>query len=308
MVLVEHQPVLLKEVLEYLDPNPSKTYVDCTLGAGGHSSAILDKLAGQGCLYSLDQDLSAIELVRSNMEELNPKHYQNWVLTHENFANLENFYLKQKSINPNFKIDGGILLDLGLSSMQLDQAHRGFSFSKEAELDMRMNLDDNFRAADLINRYPERQIADILYKYGDERLSRQIARAIVLARPISTTTELAEIVKRVYVQKTKSSKTFHIHPATRTFQALRVFVNQELQALESILEATSRLLEPKARIVVISFQSQEDRLVKHCLKQKHKFELLTKKPLVPSPEEEQSNPRSRSAKLRAAIIKDHEQH
>ncbi len=307
MALTQHKSVLLSECLEYLAISPGKTYIDCTLGAGGHSSAILEKLAGSGQLYSLDQDLTAIELVKASQPELNPKAYSNWYLAHQNFADLEEFYKQQKSKNPDFKIDGGILLDLGVSSMQFDEGDRGFSFTKDAALDMRMDQSQDFTAADLINSYPEQQIADILYTYGDERLSRQIARAVVSARPVNTTTELAELVKRIYVQKTKSRKTFQIHPATRTFQALRVYVNRELEVLETILEAAYSLMEPNARIVVISFQSQEDRLVKHALRDRAKWQLLTKKPVLPSEAEEAENPRARSAKLRAAFKHEHQQ-
>jgi len=303
MPLIEHQPVMLSECLELLAIQPGKTYIDCTLGAGGHSSAILSALGAKGTLISLDQDQSAIDLVRANQAELNPQGYNNWYLAQQNFAQIEQFYAAEKSRNPDFKIDGGILLDLGVSSMQFDQAERGFSFAKDAPLDMRMDQSQEFTAADLINSYPERQIADILYTYGDERLSRQIARAIVSARPINTTIELADIVKRIYVQKTSSRKTFQIHPATRTFQALRVYVNRELEVLEAVLEAAPRILEPNARIVVISFQSQEDRLVKQHFKDREIYEVLTKKPLVASSAEEEANPRSRSAKVRAAIIK-----
>ncbi len=307
MPLAEHTSVLLSECLEYLDLTPGKTYVDCTLGAGGHSSAILERLQGQGRLYSLDQDQSAIDLVRANQAELNPHGHQNWYLAHRNFAELQEFCEQERAQNPDFKIDGGILLDLGVSSMQFDEGDRGFSFMKDAPLDMRMDQSQEFTAADLINTYPEQQIADILYTYGDERLSRQIARAVVAARPVHTTTELAELIKRIYVHKTKSGKTFQIHPATRTFQALRVYVNRELEVLETILEAASRLLEPNARIVVISFQSQEDRLVKHALRDKSKWQVLTKKPVLPTETEEAENPRARSAKLRAAIKHEHQQ-
>ncbi len=307
MPLTEHKSVLLNECLEYLAITPGKTYIDCTLGAGGHSSAILKQLGNTGKLYSLDQDTNAIELVRANQEELNPDAQQNWFLAHQNFSGLEEFYNQQKSQNPDFKIDGGILIDLGVSSMQFDQAERGFSFSKDAPLDMRMDQTVEFTAADLVNTYPEQQIADILFKYGDERLSRQIARSIVSSRPIHTTVELAELVKRIYVHKTKSGKTFQIHPATRTFQALRVYVNQELEALEAVLAAASCVLEPNARVVVISFQSQEDRLVKNCFKDRDKFQILTKKPVTASQDEQEQNPRARSAKLRAAVIKDEHQ-
>lgn len=304
--LTEHKSVLLNECLEYLAVTAGKTYIDCTLGAGGHSSPILAKLEGKGKLISLDQDQSAIDLVSSNAQTLNPDARKNWQLIHRNFAELEALHQELKNQDPEFKIDGGVLIDLGVSSMQFDQADRGFSFSKDAPLDMRMDQSQDFTAADLLNSYPEPQIADILYTYGDERFSRYIARAIVNARPLHNTIELAELVKRIYVQKTKSRKTFQIHPATRTFQALRVYVNHELEALAAVLEAIPKILEPNARVVVISFQSQEDRLVKHCFRQRDKFSIITKKPVVASSEEEEINPRSRSAKLRAAIIKTHE--
>lgn len=292
-----HVSVLARELIDNLQINPDATYIDGTLGAGGHSSLILAKLSKNGRLFSFDQDQSAIDLVQATKSGSD-----NWTLVHRNFSQLDEFYAEQKSINPDFKIDGGLALDLGVSSMQFDQQERGFSFNKEAALDMRMDKEQDFTAEDFVNGYSEKDIADVLFQYGDERLSRQIATEILRHRPIKTTLQLAELIKKVYARKSKG-KTFKIHPATRSFQAIRVFVNDELDALAKVLNLAPAILEQNAIVAVLSFQSQEDRLVKKLFRDHPAYELITRKPIEASEEEIIANPRARSVKMRVARIK-----
>lgn len=248
---------------------------------------ILEKLAGTGHLYSFDQDINVINKQSERLKEATG--FDNYTLVHSNFSELANYCEEQE-----LKIDGGILMDLGLSSIQLDDPARGFSFNNEGPLDMRMDQDAELSAHDVVNKYREEDLANLIYKYGDERLSRRIAKAIVSKRPINTTTELADIVKGCHPKYSK------IHPATRTFQALRVYVNKELEVLEEVLASAKAVLEPEARIIVLSFQSQEDRIAKWAFRNSEDLEILTKKPIKPSDEETQANPRARSVKLRAA--------
>ena len=260
---------------------------------------ILSNLGQGGHLYSFDQDINAIKRY-----ELEAKQHHNWTLVHRNFAEIWNF-CEEKQI----KINGGIVMDLGLSSIQLDDPSRGFSFQQEAELDMRLNPDAELRASDIINRYKESEIADILYKYGEERLSRHIAKAIINRRPINSTSELADLITKIYGRKTPK-KHWKIHPATKSFQALRIYVNKELEALEQALDPLmlSKYLEPGAKVAAISFHSLEDRIVKNAFREllrssksgRSQAQVWTssKKPLIASPEEIRLNPRSRSAKMR----------
>jgi 16S rRNA (cytosine1402-N4)-methyltransferase len=292
-----HKPVMPAEVIEHLNIRPGLVYVDGTLGGAGHSSMILDKLRDTGHLYSFDQDQSAISLHQEKADSLN-----NWTLVNENFAEINNYFLQEQ-----IKISGGLLLDLGLSSIQLDNPERGFSFNSESELDMRLNPTGDLRAEDIVNKYKEKELADIIYQFGEERRSREIAREIVAKRPFHTCKELGDLIKNIYARRSKG-KTFKVHPATKTFQALRIAVNMELDVLERVLNLDPDVFEEGARIVVISFHSLEDRIVKNIFRNYRqvingiKLEILTKKPLTAKEEELEHNIRSRSAKLRAAIV------
>lgn len=283
-----HQAVLAQEVLEYLDPKPGKIYIDGTLGGGGHSRLILEQLKNQGHLYSFDQDREVINRIAAEA-----KSHNNWTLVHRNFEEIKNYCQEN-----NIKITGGVLLDLGLSSIQLDDPNRGFNFDSEAALDMRLNPDADLTAAEVINHYQEAAIADILYHYGEERKSRQLAKLIISKRPFHSCNSLADAIKS-FSAKRSDGKTFRIHPATKTFQALRIYINRELEVLKNILQELPEVMEVDARIVVISFHSLEDRIVKHAFK-RPELQILTKKPLQASETETKDNPRSRSAKLRAA--------
>ncbi len=289
-----HIPVLLNEVLEHLAIEPNKTYFDGTLGAAGHSKAILEKLNKKGKLVSFDQDPAVIEKIASE------KHNDNWILENRNFQEIWDYCYENQ-----FKIDGGILLDLGLSSIQLDDPERGFSFHAETALDMRMDTKLDLDAHDVINTFSEKEMADILFTYAEERRSRVIAKSIMENRPINTCKELAEIIKRIYVKSSSRKTTFKTHPATKSFQALRIYVNKELEVLENVLDFNFDCLEPGARIAVISFHSLEDRIVKNAFrnyKQEGKVKIITKKPLTATDEEFEVNARSRSAKLRVCEV------
>lgn len=299
-----HTTVMLNEAVDYLDIKPGKSYVDCTLGAGGHSREILKKLNGTGHLCMFDQDINVITKQEALFAEEFPG-WSNYSFVHSNFSGLPDYCHEH-----DLTIDGGILMDLGISSIQLDDPERGFSFLADGPIDMRMDAMSGIPAAQVINTYKEENIANIIFKYGDERFSRRIAREIVNRRPVETTKELAKIVEKVYYSKNPKSKS-KIHPATRTFQALRVFVNKELESLELILSSARSFMEHSSRIVVISFQSQEDRIVKWSFREGVKevqearvFNILTKKPLLANEKEIQDNIRSRSAKLRAVEIID----
>lgn len=283
----QHKSVLLNEALDGLNIEPGKTYVDCTVGLGGHSEEILKRLDGTGKLIGFEQDKEAYEYAKKKLEK-----YENCQIINSNFINLEK---SLRSINLS-TITGGLILDLGVSSLQLDSADRGFSFLKEGPLDMRMNQDNDLSAYEIVNKYGEKELADIIYNYGEERHSRKIAKAITNNRPINTTTELANIIKKCIF----TPKKLRIHPATRTFQALRIFVNNELKILEEFLCFIPELLSSKGRLSVISFHSLEDRITKHTLRNSSELSILTKKPIIPSPEETRMNSRARSAKLRIA--------
>lgn len=292
-----HIAVMPKEVLNYLNIKPDKVYFDCTLGAAGHSQLILSKLSNKGRLYSFDQDKKVIEKHKVLEAKVNAKaKSEKWILVNDNFVSVKDFCIENK-----IKITGGILLDLGISSIQLDDPERGFSYLYDSELDMRMNQEATLSAYDVINTFKETELANIFYNYAEERLSRQIAERIINERPINSCSELASLVKDVYWRRYhKHSKA---HPATKVFQALRIYVNKELEVLETLLESLPDVLEDGATVVIISFHSLEDRIVKQFLKKstdKYKFELCFKKPLCASEEELKENSRSRSAKLRAA--------
>ena len=295
-----HEPVLLDEVLEFLKPEPGEVIVDATVGGGGHSQKILERISAKGGqpkgrLIGIDLDEANLEKAREALSRCPGT----LLLVQGNFAHLSSL-LKGLGVE---RIDG-ILFDLGLSSFQLDEAPRGFSFLREGPLDMRLNPRQSLRAFDLVNRSRVEELDRMLDEFGEERWHRRIALRIAEARkraPITTTTQLAELVTRAIPLANQIRS--RIHPATRTFQALRIAVNEELTNLSKGLEAAIRFLNPGARIVVISFHSLEDRIVKNTFRnysQSRDLLLVTKKPVLPSPEERRRNPRSRSAKLRAA--------
>lgn len=285
-----HKPVLLNEMMDYLNIKEDSVYVDCTLGLGGHSLEILKHLNGRGILIGIEKDLASLEIAKVRL-----KAFKNCYLFHCDF-------LEIKAILKNLNIDnirGGVLLDLGVNSLQLNTPHRGFSFNKDAPLDMRMDTRQSLTARKIINTYSESKLRDIIFNFGEERFSKKIAKYIIekrIKQPIKTTGELAEIVLKAYPK----NKWFKIHPATRTFQAIRIEVNQELKKLEQFFCIIPELLLPKSRLTVISFHSLEDRITKNFLRGSKEFITLTKKPVVPSQDELEKNPRARSAKLRAA--------
>lgn len=278
-----HQPVLLQEVLQFLAPERGGLFVDATLGLGGHSEALL-KINPKIELIGIDQDEEALALARTRLGE-------RVTYLYGNFAQIASLVEKPAQ---------GILMDIGVSSFQLDTAERGFSFNANGPLDMRMNNSAILTAAQIVNSWPERQLADLIYEYGEEHLSRKIAKAIVETRkkePFQDTRSLSELIASQYPMKTRFR---HLHPATRTFQALRIAVNDELEVLKEGLEGALSLLAPGGRLAVITFHSLEDRIVKHRFRRatEEGFSVLTKKPVIASEEEEKNNPRSRSAKLR----------
>jgi 16S rRNA (cytosine1402-N4)-methyltransferase len=293
-----HQPVMVAEVVARLAPERGGQFVDCTVGAGGHSRALLE--AGATRLIGLDRDRDALAVAEESL-----KAWASQVeLVHADFRDLGEV-LRARQIDA----VEGIVADLGLSSMQLDAEGRGFSFRRDEPLDMRMDRTSGPDARALLATSGERELADVIYRYGEERYSRRIARAIVAARaraPIETTGQLAEIVRRAMPRGRG-----RIDPATRTFQAVRIWVNRELEGLDRFLREAVSWLRPDGRLVVIAFHSLEDRIVKQTLRQlateaPRQLVLLTKRPLVPSDEEVGRNPRARSAKLRAAERLAHE--
>lgn len=299
-----HVPVLLAEVLEILKPRDGARYIDGTFGGGGYSRALLD--AASCHVLGIDRDPDAI----ARGQAMAASYSGRLSLMQGEFSNMEALLE-----NAGEKSSDGVLLDLGVSSFQFDQPDRGFSFREDGPLDMRMSKSGT-TAADIVNTVDEKALADIIFKYGEERNSRRIARAIVAARPIERTAALAEIVSAAYGP---AAARFPIHPATRTFQALRIYVNDELGELERGLEAAERVLNAGGRLVVVAFHSLEDRIVKRFLTERsaaaprasrhaperrsphaQSFHLLTARPVVPRPAEIERNPRSRSARLRAA--------
>jgi len=309
-----HIPVLLTAAIQALAVQPGGRYIDCTLGSGGHAAAILEHSSPGGQLLGIDADPRAIAIAGTRLEA-----YRNSVLlVNDNFANLEAICIKY-----DFFPVHGILFDLGLSSLQLDDNGHGFSFQHDAPLDMRLNPSQAITAADVVNTFSEAELANLLRTCGEERYSWQIAHRIVQQRPIKTTLQLAQVVEQAV-----GGRRGRIHPATRTFQALRIAVNQELEHLEAALKQAVGLLGLQGRLVVISYHSLEDRIVKQFMQREatgcicppaapacvcqHKvsLRLITKKVITPSPVEVGLNPRSRSAKLRAAehIINQNEEY
>src|SRR5277367_1767657 len=293
----QHVPVLLEEVLEYLNVRPGGIIVDATLGLAGHSSEIAKRLGGRGKLIVFDRDPEALEGGRTRLEEVKAELELAGEEMPEVVFEPRAFSEASSVIEPG-SLDG-LLADFGVSSLQLDEAHRGFSFRSDGPLDMRMDTRSGETAEQVVNQEDENELADLIYEFGEERRSRRIARAIVRGRPITTTAELARIV----AAEAPTMKGEKIHPATRTFQALRIRVNNELGEIQSLLESAGSLLKPGGRLVLISFHSLEDRLVKDAFKAAKDakvFEVLTKKPVVAAEQEQMRNPRSRSAKMRAA--------
>jgi 16S rRNA (cytosine1402-N4)-methyltransferase len=285
-----HQPVLLEEVLEFLRIRPNGAYLDATIGAGGHAQAILERLDG-GRLLGIDRDPLALDVAKQRLVSFGGKA----VLMQGNFANIDELHAAS-----GFLAVDGVLADLGLSSIQLADAERGFSFNLEGPLDMRVDPATETSAADLVNYSSERELADLIFKFGEERHSRRIARAIMRARPFRTSTELAQVVTRAIPSRPGPHQ---IHPATRTFMALRLAVNQELANLEQFLAKVLKVVSPEGRVAVVSFHSLEDRLVKQAFavwQREGRAAVLTRKVVRPTEHESRSNPRSRSAKLRVA--------
>src|SRR5579862_1945329 len=292
-----HVSVLLKPAIEFLAVRRGGTFIDLTLGLGGHSWEIAKRLGAQGHLIGFDKDPAALERARERLTEAPVELASDWPqieLVHASFAEVA------EHVGP--ASADGMLADLGISSMQLQNAARGFSFQAEGPLDMRMNTQSGLTAEQVVNRFDERELADAIYEFGEERRSRRIARAICRARPIHTTAQLAGVISAAARPMNQAER--RIHPATKTFQALRILVNRELDDLKALLEAAPRILKPGGRVVVISFHSLEDRIVKDAfregaIKDKH-FRILTKKPVTATELESDRNPRARSAKLRAA--------
>lgn len=289
-----HVPVLLQDAIQFLNVRAGSVIADCTLGLAGHAAEIARRLGPQGRLIGFDRDPEALELAKSRLDQVvqelgsQAPHIE---LIGEAFSSISSHF-EPGSLD-------GILADFGVSSLQIDEARRGFSFMADGPLDMRQDTRSGPTAAQVVNEANERELADLIYEYGDERRSRRIARAIVRARPITTTGQLARIVSAA----APAMKQERLHPATRTFQALRIRVNDELGELKALLEAAPELLKPGGRLAVISFHSLEDRLVKDAMREGARigiYHLDSRKPITAEDEETDRNPRSRSAKLRAA--------
>jgi len=292
--LVDHVPVLLKEAIDFLAVKRGGTYIDATVGLGGHSYEIAKRLGAPGHLIGLDKDPAALERAGVRLQASGVGEWPSVTLLQRSFAEIAKGH-KAATVD-------GILADIGVSSLQLGDAARGFSFQADGPLDMRMDPQSERTAEQVVNHLDERQLADVIYEFGEERRSRRIARAICRSRPIRSTAHLADVISAAARPMNQAER--RIHPATRTFQALRIFVNRELDDLRALLEAVPRILMPGGRVVVISFHSLEDRIVKDAfregaIKDKH-FRILTKKPVTATELESDRNPRARSAKLRAA--------
>ena len=299
-----HIPVLYYETLDNLVINPDGIYIDCTLGGGSHSEGILERLSDKGLLISIDQDTNAIEYSKKRLEKFGSK----WKVFKGNFENIDTIAY-MASVD---KVDG-ILMDIGVSSKQLDDPKRGFSYRYDVKLDMRMNTEQKISAYDVVNTYSEEQLSKIIFEYGEERYARKIAKLIVEERksfPIEKTSDLIALIKRAYPER--SSK----HPAKKTFQAIRIEVNRELEVLENAISKAVELLKVGGRLAIITFHSLEDRIVKNKFKDLatackcpkdipicvcggvKKFEIITKKPIIPIDNELKNNNRAHSSKLR----------
>lgn len=289
-IVIFHKSVLLHKTLDFLNPKSGDLFIDATAGGGGHTFELLRRGAR---VLAIDRDQEAIEQIRSKREIDG-----HLTLVKGNFANIG-----QIARANGFEKVNGILFDLGVSSYQLDTPERGFSFQKEGPLDMRMDPDLNLRAGEIVNRFERRRLYEIFKTFGQEKFSRAISKAICSARqikPIETTAELAQIIKYAVPRGVGKNKR-KVHPATKAFQALRIVVNSELLNLEEALVQTQELLKIDGRLVIISFHSLEDEIVKRFFKQNKNFNILTKKPIGPEEIEINQNPRARSAKLRAAV-------
>jgi len=288
-----HIPVLQKEVMQYLAPKPNEKFIDCTAGFGGHTAAILEKNGPQGRVLGIDWDKEVISQLKSQTTKFKDR----LILVNDSFTNLKEIAKKFHSIS-------GVLFDLGMSSWHLEESGRGFSFLKSEPLDMRYNVNNPLTAEKIVNYWSEPEMENILKEYGEERFAGNIAEEIINERkfyPIKSTSQMVKIIQKAIPFRYQRQK---IHFATRVFQALRIAVNDELNNLKKALPQAVEILNPQGRIVVISFHSLEDRIVKNFLKEKSKeniLQILTKKPTRPARQEIIINPRSRSAKLRAAI-------
>ncbi|MCY6959629.1 16S rRNA (cytosine(1402)-N(4))-methyltransferase RsmH [Clostridium brassicae] len=303
----KHIPVLLNEVIESLDIKEEGIYVDCTLGGAGHSSEIIKRLSSKGRLIGIDQDINALKAAKEKL-----KSYENVTYVHDNFYNIESI-LKDLEIE---KVDG-ILMDLGVSSYQLDTAERGFSYMQDAPLDMRMNTQNSFSAYDVVNGYSEKELFRILKDYGEEKFAKRIAWRIVESREkknIETTLELVDIIRKAIPMKFQKNG----HPAKKTFQAIRIEVNKELYILDDAVEDSISHLKEGGRLSIITFHSLEDRIIKNKFKELENpctcpkefpicvcgkepiIKVITRKPIEPLDEEKECNSRSKSAKLRVA--------
>lgn len=283
-----HIPVLLNEVLEYLEIKPDGIYVDCTLGEGGHAEAILQK---GGKIIGIEQDEEILNLAKTRLN----KYKEKIIFVHDNFKSISGYINSLTPVSGGQERVDGILYDLGLSSFHFESKTRGFSFRYDAELDMRLDIRNEVKAKDLINFLSTKELAQIILKYGEEHRAKEIANAIVKKRPIMTTFELIRTIEPII------SGYKRIHPATKVFQALRIAVNHELEVLDKSLDEAISLLKKGARLLVISYHSLEDRLVKHKFRKwalEELVKIITKKPIRPTLQEVKDNPRARSAKLR----------
>ena len=292
---VGHVSVLLKEAIDFLAIRRGGTYIDATVGLGGHSFAIASRLGPQGHLIGFDKDTQALELAHERLFRIGGDSRPKITLFHASYAEVA------QHVSP--VTADGLLADLGVSSLQFGDPARGFSFQAEGPLDMRMDSQGDRTADQVVNRMREEDLANVIYEFGEERRSRRIARAIVRARPIGTTAHLAQVISAALRSMNKTGARDKIHPATRTFQAIRIYVNRELDDLQALMDSAPDVLKPGGRLAVISFHSLEDRIVKDALRDGAKagvYSVLTKKPVEAGEEEIGRNPRSRSAKLRAA--------
>ena len=293
---------MVPEILKYLEVSSGGRYIDCTLGEGGHTKSLLEASNPGGEVLGIDADHEAIEVSKNRLEEYGER----FIYDNSNFKNIKKIAMKSKFVPCH-----GILFDLGVSSLQLDKESRGFSFRRKAPLDMRFSINQTLTAQDVLNTFSESEIADILYQYGEERQSRKIAKLIIENRPLSNADELSDLIKK-NIRQTN----YKINPSTKTFQALRIYINEELNSLSQALEQSLEILGVGGRMAVISYHSLEDRIVKNFFKKESKYcicppnipecdcghfpklKIITKKPVSPSQSEIDANKRSRSAKLR----------
>lgn len=278
---MSHIPVLQKEILEYLDPKPNENFIDCTFGEGGHSFLLLSKNKPKGKVLGIDLDKRILE----------KKEIPRLITVNASYTELPSI-VEEKGFYP----ISGILFDFGMSSWHIDKSRRGFSFLRNEPLDMRYNLSSDLTAWEIVNRYSEKELAEIIKRYGEEKNAMRIAKEIIKRRPVNTTFELNEVIDKAVFKKSK------IYKSTRTFQALRIAVNRELENIEKGLYGAMEVVSPGGKIAAVSFHSLEDRLVKNIFKDK-RFKILTKKPITASYEEKKENVRARGAKLRVIIKK-----